>query len=144
MRTAVIDSSALLRLFVPDGPLPEGLEDLVDAAWRGDAVLLAPELVLAEVAAVLRRKERDGHLSQGEVDEVLAAFLDLPLDLVGHRTLVEDAVTLSRQHGLTAYDALFFALSRQRRVDLISADEELSTAWTKDQCHIPTERPQAR
>jgi hypothetical protein len=29
MKNVVIDTSALIRLYVPDGPIPEGLEECV-------------------------------------------------------------------------------------------------------------------
>ncbi|MFM2152438.1 MAG: hypothetical protein RL199_873, partial [Pseudomonadota bacterium] len=44
MKRFVLDSSALLRLYLPDGPLPAGLESAVELAGRGDALLLAPQL----------------------------------------------------------------------------------------------------
>jgi predicted nucleic acid-binding protein len=50
MRVYVLDISALVRLYVPDGPIPEGTEEAIEATWRAEAVALAPELALAEVA----------------------------------------------------------------------------------------------
>ena len=51
MRAVVVDTSALIRLYVPDGPIPEGLEAAMGAAWRGEALLIAPDLLLAEVGS---------------------------------------------------------------------------------------------
>ena len=138
MRIAVVDTSALLRLFVPDGPLPDGLEDLVGEAWRGDAAILAPELLVAEVAAVLRKKERDGRLATVEVDEILRSILDLPIDLVSHRGMAEDALRIARDLGLTVYDALFLALARARKVGLVTADEDLARAWSREARRSPS------
>lgn len=129
MRAVVVDTSALVRLYVPDGPLPAGLEETVEAAWRGDAVLLAPELLLAEVGQVLRKKERTGFLSSEECDAILDAVLALPLETVCHRPLLEDALALARETELTVYDALFLALARGRGADLISADARLMDYW---------------
>ncbi|MCK6526320.1 type II toxin-antitoxin system VapC family toxin [Myxococcota bacterium] len=126
MRSVVIDSSALIRLYLPDGPLPEGLEDVVDSASRGDALLLVPELALAEAAQVLRKKELAGLLSAPEADEVLEAILGLPLHVVGHRELLLLALTLSRTHRATVYDALFLALSVDRGAGLMTADQEMA------------------
>jgi predicted nucleic acid-binding protein len=131
MKVAVIDTSALLRLFIPDGPVPAGLEDLVASASRSDAVLLAPGTALAESGQVLRKKERAGLLSTEDADEILAAILELPLDVVSDRDLVTEALRIARELGLTVYDALFFALAKRKHADLITADHDLAKAWRK-------------
>jgi predicted nucleic acid-binding protein len=126
MRAFVIDTSALIRLYVPDGPLPQGLERAVDLAWRAEASLLAPELALAEAAQVLRKKERSGYLSSQECDEVLDELLGLPIELAGHRDLLARAVEISRERELTVYDALFLALAERHTAELITADRTLA------------------
>ena len=95
MNLSVVDTSALIRLYVPDGPVPQGLEEAVDAAGRGDAALLVPELALAEVGQVLLRKETAGVLSSSEAAEILEAVITLPLEVVGHRALMLTAAGLA-------------------------------------------------
>ena len=124
----VFDTSVLVRLFVPDGPLPGGVEECLDAAWRGSCVLHAPELALAEVGGVLRKKEAAGHLSSVEVDEVLDAVLSLPIRYAGHADLLAPAVALSRATGATACDCLFIALARRLDGDLYTADQHMAVA----------------
>ena len=85
MTVAVIDTSALIRLYVPDGPLPARLEEVIEDAWRGDGALMMPELALAEAAQVLWKKEQRGLLTTEEVEEILDAILDLPIESLGHR-----------------------------------------------------------
>jgi len=128
MKVVVLDTSAVIRLYVPDGPLPHGLESCIEEAWRGDAVLLAPELVLAEAAQVLLKKERARKLDSGVTAEILDAILDLPLKLVGHRDLLPDALALARRHKVTVYDALFIALALRHKADLVTADADLGKA----------------
>jgi hypothetical protein len=62
------DTSALLRLFIPDGPIPEGLEERVTEAGRHEAVLLVPSMAFAGATQVLLKKERAGFLTTGEAD----------------------------------------------------------------------------
>lgn len=131
MRVAVVDTSALLRLFVPDGPIPEGLEDTVLLAARSEAVLMTPELVLAEVVQVLRKKEAKGFLTDTEVDEIVDALMELPLEVVGHRSLLAESTAIARTTGLTAYDALFLALAGSRQAELFTADAALESAWVQ-------------
>ncbi len=125
MKNIVLDTSALIRLYVPDGPLPEGLEAAIGAAWGGELMLLAPELALAEAAQVLRKKEATGGLTSSESDEILTAVLGLPIEFIRHHRIVSDAVSLARQHDVTVHDALFLALARKEHADLITADDRL-------------------
>jgi len=134
MKLAVVDTSALVRLYVPDGRLPDGFEEFVDAAWRSEGILVAPELILAEAGQVLRKKEHAGYLKPEEVDEILDSILMLPLDLASHSDLITDAVDISRKQGLTVYDSIFIALAVKRGGLLYTADEELAKAFTKMSC----------
>lgn len=129
MKTVVVDTSALVRLYVPDGPLPAGMEEAVAAAWRTEAVLLVPELALVEFAQVLRKKEMGAKLTRPECEEILTAMLALPMDVVGHRPYIEEAVRLARETNLTVYDAVFLALARARDADLVTGDERLDAAF---------------
>ncbi len=129
MKTFVIDTSAMVRLYVPDGPVPDGLERAVEAAWRAEAALLAPELALAELAQALHKKERAGYLYASEADEMLRAILELPITFARHRDLLPSAVVLARQHELTIYDALFLALAVRKKGQLVTADNQLAEAF---------------
>ncbi len=129
MRTFVFDTSAFVRLYVPDGPLPDGAEAAIESAWNGDAVVLAPELALAEIAGVLRKKEAAGQLPTVAVDRALDDVLRLPVTFVGHADLVTEAMSYARSSCATVYDALFVALAIERGAVLISADDAQLKAW---------------
>lgn len=128
MKAAVLDTSAIVRLYVPDGPLPEGLEDRVAEATAAEAVLMVPEIALAEVAHVLLKKERKGLLRRQAVDEIMEAFMELPVDVIGHGDLVTPALAIAREHDLTVYDSLFVALALSRRADLLTCDGDVARA----------------
>ncbi len=132
MRRIVLDTSAIIRLYVPDGVVPEGLADDLDRAASGDVALLVPELALAEVGQVLKKKEKAGFLTPAESDEILDAVLELPLDIVGHREILRTAVDVSRDRGLAVYDALFLALALDRKAELVSADVRLQAAFAAE------------
>ncbi len=131
MTMAVIDTSALIRLYVPDGPIPAGLEQSIEAAWQGDGILLMPELALAEAAQVLWKKEQQGLLTTTEVANIINALLDLPIEPIGHRELLIDALAYSRTYSLTVYDSLFLVAAMRRKADLITADAALHAAFEK-------------
>lgn len=125
MKSFVIDTSALVRLYVPDGPLPPGLEEALAAAWQGDAVLFTPALALAEFGQVLRKKEQRGFLQPEDTDDMIDTMLRLPLRSVEHADLLRPAVQLARLHSLTVYDALFLALAIKQSSTLFTADKKL-------------------
>lgn len=125
MKSIVVDTSALIRLYLPDGPLPEDLEEQVHAAWNGNTLLLAPDLILAEAGQVLWKKQQAGLIDMKETDEILDAIMEMPIEIVAHRKLLPTALQLARKFSVTVYDALFLALSRIMRAELITADQEL-------------------
>jgi predicted nucleic acid-binding protein len=129
MKIAVLDTSALVRLYVPDGPLPYDLEEYLNGAWKAEISLIIPELALAEFAQVLWKKEQAGYLDAAEVDEIIEAFFELPLEIIGHHEILLDALALSRSYKLTVYDAIFLSLARYKRAQLITADQWLKNAF---------------
>ncbi|MSP93225.1 MAG: PIN domain-containing protein [Myxococcales bacterium] len=126
MKRYVFDTSALLRIYLADGPMVDGSEQAVDAAWRGDAVLHVPELLLAEVAQVLLKKQRAGCLAADQARMILGEILTLPLQISSHRDLIVSATMLAHAHALTVYDALFLALAQRQAAELLTADDGLA------------------
>jgi len=124
----VIDTSALMRLFIPDGALPDGLTAAMAGVERGNDVLLAPELVLAEAGQVLHKKRSAGVLTHGELADIAEGIQSLPVRLFTHRGRLEHASELAHDLGLTVYDALFLDLARTHGARLITADESLTKA----------------
>lgn len=131
MKRAVLDTSAVIRLYIPDGPVPRGLADAVDGAARGDVTLLAPELLFAEVAQVLWKKEARGQLTAPESAEILEAIVALPITLVSHRVVLAAATEAARQRNVSVYDALFLATARAHDATLFTADDRLQAAADK-------------
>jgi predicted nucleic acid-binding protein len=129
MNIVVVDTSAIIRLYVPDGPLPDGLEEEIETAWRGETTLIIPELALAEIAQVLWKKEQAGYLKPAEVDEILTALMELPLEIVGHYDILSDALLLARKHRLSVYDSIFLASANAKKARLITADLRLKEAF---------------
>ena len=128
MKAVVLDTSALMRLLLPDGPLPAGAEDAIYRAERGDLQLLTPELALAEGAQVLYKKRQQRYINADEQKELLADLLTIPLQLFSHKPLLGRAVALAEEQKLTVYDALFLALAEKYNAVLITADADLLRA----------------
>ena len=129
MKIVVVDTSALIRLYVPDGPIPDSLESHISSALSAETTLIIPELALAEFSQVLWKKEQAGYLSASEVDEIITAFLELPLEVFGHIDILSDALSLARHYSLSVYDALFLALAIKSKAELITADKKLQNVY---------------
>ncbi|MDP1606209.1 MAG: type II toxin-antitoxin system VapC family toxin [Rhodocyclaceae bacterium] len=98
----VIDTSAMIRLYVPDGPLHSEVETAFNRAASGADLVLAPQLLLAEAANVLLRKRRRGELSAQELGELLQAVESLPIRLCEHAPLILSACAMSVASASTA------------------------------------------
>jgi predicted nucleic acid-binding protein len=88
--------------------------------------LAAPELLDAEVLAVLRREVLAGRLATDRAEEAVADLVDWGLERVPHRLLVREAWSL--RGNVTAYDAFYVAVARARGAALVTADGPLSRA----------------
>lgn len=123
-----IDTSALVRLYIPDGPVPEGLEIAMQNSERGNDSMIAPELILAECGQVLHKKRTQKILTNEELNLLLSSVLDLPIRLFAHNDLLRPACDLAVEFGLTVYDGLFLALAKHHSAPLFTADDELRRA----------------
>jgi predicted nucleic acid-binding protein len=126
--TFTIDTSALVRLYIPDGPIPEGLEMAMQNAERGNDSVIAPELILAECGQVLHKKRLQNILTNEELNALLTSVLDLPIRLFSHSDLLRPACNLASEFGLTVYDGLFLAIAKRHDAPLFTADDELRRA----------------
>ena len=127
----VVDTSALIRLFVPDGQLPNNFEEFLRGVERDLNMAIAPELLLAEAASVLNKKQKLGELTEGESNQLLSDVLSLPIRLFSHRPLLPRAFTLARKYGLTVYDTLYLALAEEHSAVIFSADRKLLKTATR-------------
>ena len=123
----VIDASALIRLFVPEGPIPDGLEEFLRGVERGRNRAIAPELLLAESANVLNKKRKLGELSEQESIDLLSDVLSMPIRYFPHRPLIPQAFDLAKERSLTVYDALYLVLAVEHGAVMFSSDEEMKT-----------------
>ena len=121
----VVDASALIRLFIPDGPRPEGFEAFLRDVERGSNKAIAPELLVAEAANVIVRKRKLGELSENESMELLSDMLSVPIRLFPHKPILSRAFEMAWEFKLTVYDSLYLALAEENAAALYTADERL-------------------
>jgi predicted nucleic acid-binding protein len=121
----VVDTSAFIRLFIPDGPLPDGFDEFMRGVERGLHVAIAPELLMAEAANVVSKKRKSGEISVDESDQLLSELLSVPIRLFSHRPIIPRAFAMAGEHNVTVYDALYLALAEEHGAVIYSADSSL-------------------
>ncbi len=86
----------------------------------------APELLDAEVLAVLRRAWMSGELDESRAREALSDLVAWDVRRIPHVLLVEAAWEL--RHNVSGYDALYLAAGAWLQAPVLTADGPLSRA----------------
>ena len=120
-----MDASALLRLYLFDGALPEGLEQVLEGASRGEVLIFVPDLLYLEAASVLTKQVRLELMTADQARGLLHEIGRLPFRSVPASELKDDALTIALEDGLTVYDAAYHALAHRKRAKLLTVDSKL-------------------
>jgi predicted nucleic acid-binding protein len=121
--TWVVDASVAAKWLVR-GQLSEDALALLEASND----LLAPDLLLAEVASVLWKKVRSGELTDEMALERYSTLLGMGVKVVTALGLSRRALEIALETGRTAYDALYLALAESHSCRVVTADERLVNA----------------
>ena len=116
----VLDASAVVRII-------EGSEqatELHQSVLNADLVL-APELMLTEVANALWRLQRAGQLQADGLQRRLSRAAELVDHIEPDRTLQAEAMALATHLDHPVYDCLYLVLARREVATLLSADQKL-------------------
>lgn len=119
-RPLVIDASAVVDLLLHNSVGARVAEQLTGH------VLLAPELLDAEVLAALKGLERGRVLTSGRAAQAVEDLTRLPVDRWSLPLLVPGAWALRDR--LSAYDAFYLALARATGAPVLTADARWSRA----------------
>lgn len=116
----VLDASAVVRII--EGS-PEAVV-LHEALLEADLVI-APELMLTEVANALWRLQRAGQLDAATLQPLLARATALVDHIEPDRTLQPEALALATHLNHPVYDCLYLVLARREVATLLTADQKL-------------------
>lgn len=117
----VVDASALAPAIVDAGA--DGAS--IRARLRSESIA-GPDLLRAEVLAVIRKRRIDGALAADQADAAVGDLLDLPLSVFPAAPLLRRAWAL--RDNLTAYDSFYIALAEALDCPLLTADARLANA----------------
>jgi predicted nucleic acid-binding protein len=112
----VVDASIAVKWIVDEPERPSALfvRDL-------SVPLVAPDLMLAEFANVMRRKLRTGEVTSEQVRAGIALIKSLIDEFVPTRNLIEQALELSSELDHSTYDCIYLACAINRGF-LLTAD----------------------
>lgn len=129
MTPKVIDTSALVKYVLPEQDSPVA-EKLVALHRVGTINLIAPEYILVESANVLWKHLERRNILLEEAVESLRTLRDLRVRLISNAELLDDALTLAADSGITVYDSLFCTLAARENAQLITSDRPLVRRMT--------------
>jgi predicted nucleic acid-binding protein len=125
--TVIVDASVAAKWLFKENDA-EKARAILEEAQAGRFSLLAPELLLAEVASSLWKRVRREGLQPADVRAHYSRFVEFCPALVRISSLTEPALSLALAHGHSVYDCLYVALALETRCDLVTADEWLHYA----------------
>ena len=120
MASVVLDASAEVRII--EGA--EAAAPFQEAVLKADLVL-APELMLTEVANALWRLQRAGQLEVDGLQRRLSRAAELVDVIEPDRHLQAEALALACHLDHPVYDCLYLALARREAAVLVTADQRL-------------------
>lgn len=128
----VIDASVILAWYLPADPYKAAALGLLEQAAAGRAVLCIPTLARFEVLNVLALSVRGTtprqRLTRGEADEILTAFLGVPLEEHAITGLEQRVLEMAAAYQRSAYDAAYLALAEGLDAEVATGDARLYRA----------------
>jgi predicted nucleic acid-binding protein len=124
----VFDASAVVRAVVQE---TEDARDWTKALEEANLDADVPDLVFAEVANACLGYVRAGGMTRALAEERIGLVRALPLGVRSTRDLVEAALFIALELGLSAYDACYVALAEATEATLVTADGRLAAAYPR-------------
>lgn len=118
--TWVVDASVAVKWVIP-----EVLSDKADRVRDDDDDVLAPDLLLVEVANALWKKTVGKEISAGEADGAFGLLRESGIDLRPTAPLLARAVDMARRLDHPVYDCVYLALAEREQAAFVTADQRL-------------------
>ncbi len=122
----VIDASVVAAAFFPEPSQAAAAALLADGRE-----LVAPDLLLAEVANAIWKRHGRREIDAAEAHDLLADVLRLPIDYTPAAELIESALELAVALRRTVYDSLYLALAVREGAVMVTGDERLVNAISR-------------
>lgn len=121
-----VDASVVVKwLFVEEHSVEA--RGLLRSAMDTAEPIIAPPLLLSEVANVIRQYQRRGELNLEQARAIVDELLAFPITILSPETLYDRALILAHEYDLPAiYDAQYVALAELLAAALWTADRRLA------------------
>lgn len=116
----VVDASIAVKWVIP-----EVLSDKADRVRDGEDDVLAPDLLLIEVANALWKKTAAEEISAREADAAFDLVRRSGIDLRPTAPLLPHAMDVARRLGHPVYDCVYLALAEREDAAFVTADQRL-------------------
>jgi predicted nucleic acid-binding protein len=135
MDKLVVDASVVVKWFVVE-PHSNEARRVLEAYENGAVSFHAPDILPAEFASTIWKKQLFQNLAESDARDILAAFRRLQIVFTPTVALLDDAYELAVTHRRSIYDALYLALSLREKCRLVTADERFVNALTGSQSQV--------
>ncbi|MBX3568890.1 MAG: type II toxin-antitoxin system VapC family toxin [Rhizobiaceae bacterium] len=132
----VVDTSVAIKWFVAERDT-----DRAQRLLRPDVVLTAPDLVIAEIANVLWRKQRAGAIEAAQVDQALQRLPDYFERLAPSSELILPALRIARDTAHSIYDCIYLAQAAGLQDAVLVTDDERFTAKVRPTAYAKFMQP---
>jgi predicted nucleic acid-binding protein len=116
----VIDASVAVKWFVP-----EEASDKADEVSASEHTLLAPRLIMTEVANALARKAIQKLITPLEAEEYIRTLPQFLAGLLDVDDLIEAALRNACNYRHSIYDFIYLEAARRRDTKMLTADQRL-------------------
>jgi predicted nucleic acid-binding protein len=130
--TCVVDASIAVKWVIP-----EVLSDKADQLRADDDEMLAPDLLLVEVANALWRKTASREISAAEAGRAFDLVSESGIDLRPTAPLLPRAMEVARQLSHPVYDCVYLVLAEREHVSFVTADQRLLRRTSARPLHVP-------
>jgi predicted nucleic acid-binding protein len=131
--TRIIDASIACKWYLDENGSTEAralLEDL-------ETLLVAPDIIIAEVTNVLWLRLRRGEIEEEQATLAASHLADSFLTLIPSRALIGRALVIAREIDHPIYDCLYLATAERWEADFVTADKRLGRKLAESTLAIP-------
>jgi len=125
----VLDTNICIKQFIVD-PLTPKVNQLFDCLDDSAVEFFVPDLFYIECANVLWKYVRAKLYTAEQVQADLSDLKALRFQVTSTKELMNKAVQIGLDYGITAYDGCYVALSEQVTAPLLTLDERLVNSLT--------------
>jgi predicted nucleic acid-binding protein len=122
--TLVLDCSVAAKWMLPEPDRAPAMR-LFEEYQSGTISLIAPDLLLAEFASLLAKRNRRKQISAAQAHDAFLLMVRCAPRLFDMRPRVQYALELSLHHQLSFWDCVYLALAIEHNCPLLTADRRL-------------------